>query len=180
MPHQTVMGPAPRALAVCLTALCAFAHVTAAQTTPPLLTKGAQVRVVVPAAMGRAEQRILGTLVRLANDTVVVAHGDDTSTVALYRRGRVEVRTRGSRAGEWTLFGAVGGFGTAFLIGWAVSDVGDPAQNVVFGALAGGVVGALAGRLIGASVASEAWTRVQTAGVQITMTPRAVGISVAF
>ena len=58
--------------------------------------------------------------------------------------------------------------------------VGDPGQNVVYGALAGGVVGALAGRLIGASVASDTWTRVQTAGVQITMTPRAVGISVAF
>ena len=182
MPHPTVMGTAVRAMAACLTALCAFAHVTAAQTAPRFLTRGAQVRVV-----GLAARPIEGTLVQLANDTVVIARGDQTSTVALDNNRRLEVFARtGNRAGQGTLIGVGFGLATGFVIGWATWDLGvratgtgDPGENVFLAALVGGVCGALTGRLIGAAIGRNAWTRVETAGVRVAVMPQALGIGVA-
>lgn len=178
----------PRLLAAALVACFLAPHMLVAQTP----AAGARIRVARP----KAEWRV-GTLIALANDTLVVRWADDSATARLpvAQVSRMDV-SRGSerrimsRLGRGLVIGAAAG---AFLgvVGGALEDcegelfcIG-PAGGAVIGATAFGVTGAVIGAVTGLRP-SERWerARLNSGRVALLLPTRrdgqAIGLAVAF
>jgi hypothetical protein len=179
---------------------CALAQVAAAQTAAPL-AKGTRVRVVVPAEGGQPERTVSGGLLSLQGDTASIWPDDSQGLPALApekhvlsggRRLEVVAGTRG-HAGDGFLLGTGIGALSGALIGFATFE---PCVSTGFlscmmapqsrtaaagmGAALGGVGGALLGLVFGAFNRTENWVPVRTAGVHVALTPRGIGLSMAF
>ena len=93
-----------------------------------------------------------------------------------------------SHAGKGAAVGAVAGIVTGGLVaaftwtpcsGWACLMHPDMGTATVLGAVAGLLGGVAIGTIVGAADRGE-WEPVRTAGLQVTVAPRAVGVSLAF
>ena len=156
----------------------------AAAQTAPLLTKGASVRVVIPAAEGRPARYVSGSLVRLDNDTIVLNVAPSLALPELVRYGlndglQVEERVTGpGHGGTGAAVGALVGVVAGAAIGagtWKPCTgfcPGDsPGTAAAGGVLIGGVGGAILGWAIGSSIRSATWKPVvssTTVGFNVT------------
>ncbi len=181
-------------LVLSVSLLCGLANFSAAQGTPPL-SKGAHVRIVVPASNGASEQRLSGNLLRLQNDTVVIQPGwsapawagsaaaqalPESLSMALDEGRRLELLqsshphpVKGAALGA--LFGGLAG-GIVGSGSWSPSPCtgtgwftycipGTQGENAAVGAILGAAGGALVGLVIGSLIRSETWVPVQTTGI---------------
>jgi hypothetical protein len=160
---------------------------------------GSRIRVVFPAANGQPDRYVVGRFVRLVGDSVVLLKGEgglaareDTATFSLGgRHVERQVASRGhggTGAALGSVLGAIAGgaVGAAswkpchqtglFACMWYPSQSGQTTAGAVVGALGG----ALLGWMVGTSIRESIWAPVRNAGMHLTLTPRGIGIGIAF
>lgn len=169
---------------------CLSTAPASAQQPPPPLKPGVRVRVELSPTDSTPASRFAGSLVRLANDTAVIARGTRLETIKLDEGARLHVRTgsRGHARQGFAIGGTVGLLlGAAIGHGRAAADCGDGAfsgmcelERELEGLTVGGLVGGVAGLVIGASIRDERWAFVETSGLRVVVKPKAIGLSLAF
>jgi hypothetical protein len=194
-------------LVASLSPLFALAQPLPAQTEPTP-TKGARVRVLIPASDTLPERYVFGSLVRLEGDTAVIVPWGPLPTAGVTTGDPRSPKTSiialdGGKRLEWIVDShGHGGTGAALgaLLGALVGEeIGraswQPCTQTGFltcwmhlskgeqaagSAFLGGAGGALLGLAVGAGIRTETWGPLRTAGVRLAVTPHAVGISLTF
>lgn len=134
--------------------------------TPPTLTKGAHVRVTWPSASDAPSRQVVGTLERLATDTIVVARGylpPDTATLTATTRLELDIAHGHGPAGA--IVGALLGLAAASGVWQSCGDCSGGLPLVL--AVPGAALGGGLGWGVGSMIRRPHWVSVQPVGMRI-------------
>jgi len=142
------------------------------------ISKGTRVRVTGLDERGRPATPVVGTLQRLAQDTVEVLVDSTALRVITLGSGSKLEASNGSK-GHGAVGAVVGGLAGILVTSQAWQSCGECESGLPFGGvLVGAAGGGLLGLAVGSAFRSERWVVVETDGLRIVAGPAWLGLRV--